>query len=316
MFLVIYHANCNDGSLAAYLACKHFEIDGIYPMAYGEALPRVFLELDEKDEVLIVDFSLTSEEYERLLSTGAKVRTVDHHEPKFEALRCMKEYPNHTLVLNADLSGCEIVRNLFPPKKEDISFPKDTLDAFVEMVGERDRGLLWRKDTPVQIKENMEKYNAFLSTFGGIRERVHSRYPNLIDLQVQKDRLIEGWEDIFDYSQYHVKGIGARVIALNRARIKDLMGKVLELEKYCVVFSSEYQLFSDLGNEVAAKFKKPCIILYQKGFFSWGASVRSNEDCEISALEICEMFGGGGHKFAGGISNLDKSQIEFLSQKE
>lgn len=80
--LVVYHAGCVDGLVAAWVAREHWDSTAEFlPTQYGDAPPDV-----RGREVLVVDFSYPRADLERMASEAVSLRVLDHHKTAREAL--------------------------------------------------------------------------------------------------------------------------------------------------------------------------------------------------------------------------------------
>ena len=74
--LVLFHANCNDGFGAAWVAHRKFGSDAKYqPVQYGDAPPRNV----EGREVYILDFSYKRDVLLALHEQAESLLVLDHH---------------------------------------------------------------------------------------------------------------------------------------------------------------------------------------------------------------------------------------------
>lgn len=72
--LVIYHANCNDGFCAAWVAWRQYRDAEFYGANYNQAPPDV-----RGRDVLVVDFSYRRDVLVRMDQDAACIRVLDHH---------------------------------------------------------------------------------------------------------------------------------------------------------------------------------------------------------------------------------------------
>lgn len=129
-YLILYHANCNDGFGAAYLAAQWIGLQNVpyelIPVQYGHAPPDV-----RGKQVEIVDFSYPRDVLLRMKQDATWLRVIDHHataQKDLEGLDFCK--------FDMDRSACRIVWDEIYGGK-----PADWV-AYIE---DRD---LWRKALP------------------------------------------------------------------------------------------------------------------------------------------------------------------------
>ena len=89
MDYILYHANCQDGWVAAYIAAKKWPDATLMPLSYGlsvEQLDKVF-QATFQQNVIMVDYSFPSRGVmEELGRTTKSLRVYDHHISKKEVL--------------------------------------------------------------------------------------------------------------------------------------------------------------------------------------------------------------------------------------
>lgn len=107
---VLYHANCFDGSGAAYAAWAALgDKDTSYiPVQYGEAPP----EMESGSNIYIVDFSYPKDVLTGLLDASKKLVVLDHHKTAKEAL---EGFPG--AVFDMDKSGAILAWEYFHKDK-------------------------------------------------------------------------------------------------------------------------------------------------------------------------------------------------------
>ena len=83
--LVIYHANCNDGSAAATCAYKHFGLEAeYYPATHG----TLFDCAQVKDrKIYFLDFCFPIDIMKEIKLLAKKLTILDHHKTAEEALK-------------------------------------------------------------------------------------------------------------------------------------------------------------------------------------------------------------------------------------
>lgn len=86
MFAIIYHNNCADGFMSAYLMTKYVrtfndKMPDLYPMNCGDPLPDI-----QGKYVFVLDFSFDEPTLDLLASNNLFVELLDHHETAFRKL--------------------------------------------------------------------------------------------------------------------------------------------------------------------------------------------------------------------------------------
>lgn len=138
---ILYHANCNDGFAAAWVArLKYGEENNAYiPVNYGQPPPEGL----QNEDVLILDFSYKRSIMEELIAKCRSVVVLDHHKTAEAELSGL---PNCHFDMNR--SGCMMTWNYL--------FPDATAPMIVEYCQDRD---LWRHQLP-----NTKEIHAWISS--------------------------------------------------------------------------------------------------------------------------------------------------------
>jgi len=89
MDYILYHANCQDGWVAAYIAAKKWPDATLMPLSYGLSMEQLdkILQTTFQKNVIMVDYSFPSRDVmEELGRTTKSLRVYDHHISKKEVL--------------------------------------------------------------------------------------------------------------------------------------------------------------------------------------------------------------------------------------
>jgi len=110
---VLYHANCNDGLGAAWVAWTVLGNDAEYiPVQYGSSPPEV----DDDSDVYIVDFSYPRDVLLELAGRVDKLVVLDHHKTVAEQLKGIEsEVGNIEVVFDMAKCGAVIAWEYFHP---------------------------------------------------------------------------------------------------------------------------------------------------------------------------------------------------------
>jgi oligoribonuclease NrnB/cAMP/cGMP phosphodiesterase (DHH superfamily) len=100
---ILYHNDCNDGWVAAYIAKTRYPQANLIPLNHGAASNAYLHEFVRGTDVLMVDFSLgTRAENDRLASACRSFRILDHHR---SAQAILKDSPYATFDMNRSGAG-------------------------------------------------------------------------------------------------------------------------------------------------------------------------------------------------------------------
>src|SRR6267378_1509680 len=200
MDYILYHANCQDGGCAAYIAKKKWPDATLLPLSYGltlEKLDSVFRTVLQKD-VIMVDYSFpTREAMEELERVTKSLRVFDHHISKKEILAGF----NFAVFDNAR-SGAGLAWDYLFGKN---STPNDTDRPFVYMnrpwwVNYTEDQDLWKWQLP-----NGRAINAYLMV---------------------QPRTIEAWQKIEQIQASEALQLGVGAQARNEFDVKALLNTV------------------------------------------------------------------------------------------
>lgn len=279
--LVLYHDNCLDGLGSAAIAYSKLGDDADYiPVQYGQ-----YNKLQEQLKVIckdtkyvtiyMLDFCFTYEEMIDLFKHYCTTMYIlDHHEGAKDTLKLLESYAENTLVLyDINKSGVGITWDYFYPEYE--------LMPILAHIQDRD---LWKFE------------------LAGTKEICEALYSRLI---IPWD--IKAWDKIImwptnSYGYLELKQVGDILVKHKQQRINSIIDSKSygDASKYIIV-NAPSDIASELGNAIANKFSKPALIWsYNYGLDKYIFSVRSNDSCSITALEIAKANGGGGHKHAAG----------------
>lgn len=275
--LVIYHKNCNDGSMAAAVA-KHWldirksinaaDID-FHEGVYGEDPPEIN---SDYSYVFILDFSYPKEITENIIQKCKESSTlflcIDHHKTAAKELESFSEKDGVHFDMNT--SGCELAWRLL--------FPEAPINYAVQLIADRD---LWKFDL-----ENSKIFHAGLSVIN------NSDIQSYADL-INNSMLVQ-----------EITKTGIKINSMHHNDISDIIdsytGKTISIEGNVipVVNCTDRKIISELCHELLKRLDVPCVGCYYDAGGYRNFSLRSIKDFDCSALS--ESFEGGGHKNASG----------------
>lgn len=278
--ICIYHKDCSDGTAAAATFLHKFPGAKTFPFAYGytqEDAEKVLSILTPDTVVYTVDCTILVKE---CLEKGNVVISLDHHISVFEEMNeVAKENQNYTYVFNNDLSGATLAWAYF--------FPGESVPKWLLLVEDTD---LWTK--------KFEDSQYFVNWSAMQRNKPEV----LLELFTNENSLavcLEKGKSIQDLNDHYLSAY--------KERAKPLHIKCGEhkIPAYNSTFLQNdiATMFADRDQGVAIAFS-----IREDGV---GMSVRSAKDSKISALEVAQCFGGGGHRNSAG---CHASLSDFMAQ--
>lgn len=275
--LIIYHANCNDGFGAAWVAyhaltrLKPLDDIVLYPATYGQEPPLDLI--DNHTDVYIVDFSYSVEHTKDIAAKAYCTVVLDHHKTAIENFAGVQEIVNCRTVFDVTKSGAMLTWDYFHSP----AFPTP-VPQLVQYIQDRD---LWKFEL-----EGTREVHLNLST-----------YP----------QTIAAWDKV---SQLLEVGVTRRGFISEGAAIKRYYDKIVSdiirsgKSEFTIdgivglVCNAPYVFASDIGNILAKESETFGATWYETANNSVVFSLRSVGDFDVS--EIAKKFGGGGHKNAAG----------------
>ena len=281
----IYHKDCSDGTAAATVFLKKFPEGKAFPFAYGYTKNEAeeFLSVLKPDTIVYtLDCTILAKE---CLEKGNTVISLDHHiSVQEEAIELAKTQPNYTYIFNNDLSGATVTWTYF--------FPDEKIPRWLELVQDTD---LWTK----KFEESKYFVNwSYMQT---------NNPQSLLFLFEREDALQECLQKgsfLEDLNQFYIKSF--------KEKSKPLF---LTYKDYGIPAYNSTFLQSVLANVLADPILGVAIIFSVKGD-RVRMSVRSIKDSKISALEVAQQFGGGGHRNAAGCEVDFNTFTQLISDKK
>ncbi len=262
---IIYH-NDADGKCAAHVIADKFHHnlennkDDYIEVNYGMEFPFDVIKKDEK--VFIVDYSIETEEMDKLLTITSNVFWIDHH---ITAIEKYENYPYKIRGLRKiDYSGC-VLTYLYLNK---VSYGQVPMP--IRYIGDRDT---WQWKFGEETK---------LFCSGAELYDLHPLSPD--------------WDILFNNIS-NVKKDGAIVEQYKTQRNKEYVKSFA----YHTVFEGYEALVVNIGHVGSEIFdsleKKPLLIMYVYDGIEYKVSLRS-ETLDVSKIAL--KYGGGGHPGASG----------------
>lgn len=266
--VVIYHGNCNDGTMAAAVLLSKLPSAKLFPLTYGykeEEATEILSHIDEGVLVYTLDSAFLVEES---LKKGAKVITLDHHiniKEDMEPLSDKNE--NYTLIFNNERSGAAITWEYF--------YPDSPMPRAIELVEDID---LWLR----KYGKDSHAFARYLELYRDKPKEVLPLLKELPESILKEGQSVVAYEenlvtDLLEDNEPLSFTVGEHTIpAYNSTFFKTVVGSITSKKHESVV-----AIFNIKGKEVRL-------------------SIRSKDGHNPSALDIAKLLGGGGHKNASG----------------
>jgi len=272
---IIYHANCPDGTSAAWVIWKYQKGQGIYtPCKYGESVNNI-----KNQRIAIVDFSFPKQELLKMSKEAKSILILDHHESAQTDLKDVNE-KNIEIVFDMKRSGCQITWDYFY---------KSTRPWFLEYVADRDLGNNALPNTR-EISQALFSERVYMS-FDSI-EKLYKDSINNKD-SVMKQKIQTGKQLLVGVDN-------------NIADVANNAVDMLFLNKYKVKFvECPRHLRSDVGRYLYTNYDCDFAALHWYDISSrehW-LSLRAKKDCIHNLSNItASLPRGGGHPGASGFT--------------
>ncbi|MFT4927190.1 MAG: hypothetical protein ACI8WB_003296 [Phenylobacterium sp.] len=267
--IILYHANCNDGSASALAAWMKLGDQGhrYIPVIHGNPPPPEVI----GEDVIIVDFC-----YPRDILLNIKAKSIlilDHHISAQKDLAApFPDNSNITAFFNMNKSGAVLSWEYFHPEQP--------LPLFYQYIQDRD---IWTKK---------HQQSTWLSFGLGVFSQQFRDWQTLIDDPAQLEQAIENGKAVYTFvnieadkiiasRQYqNIAGFNVPVINGPGFMVSDALHKVLDLEPNAPFAAS----YSDLLSQNLRVY-----------------SLRSDNNREDVSV-IAKSLGGGGHRNASSFS--------------
>lgn len=274
--LVIYHADCFDGIVAAWIARSKYGNDAEYiAAAYGDNPPDV-----TDRTVIILDFSYPPNILAEMCDKAKLVTVLDHHETAIERIDEYFErvgYPdNLDLRLDMTRSGAGLAW--------DIIFPNKQRPAVVNYVEDHD---LWKFELP--------NTRAFIAGFA------------TMPIEIDSVTYAEAYSD-------HLIDVGEPLVAQEDQQINRHLDEsfLVSFGGYDNIPMSNVPRYngSRVGEELIKKYNSPFSITWYEDAKYRYYRLRSLKSSDVNVATIAEQHGGGGHTNA---ASFKRDRIDHLN---
>lgn len=266
--LVLYHADCDDGFTAAWIARKFLPPDTEFmAVRYQEPFP---VDAAGRD-VYILDFSYPLETMKKLLAECRRLVVLDHHKTAKAALEEAVCYGETHVEFDVDRSGAMMTWDFFQK-----GTPPPT---FVRYIQDRD---LWENAMP-----DAPAVTAYIKS----HTRTWENWDSLA-LELRHDSGL---------GMMRAVAIGGGILRARDRLVEEAVGRAFEME-----IAGHRVLCCPspiLQSEIAGRLAEDRIfgaVFYTKDDRTAEFSLRSKGAFDVSA--IAKKFGGGGHRNAAGFT--------------
>lgn len=291
--IIIYHANCSDGTSAAWCFDHYMRTDpnpwiGIkveYLAAdHGRQNMPEYL---QGRTVIMLDFTYSKENMIKLIQEAHVTIVLDHHDTSVARLQACEEFHGTKLHYELDMtrSGCQIAWDTFHPNTK--------RPWFLDYIADRD---LWKWELP----DSKEVTAALYTLYEHDKIETYAKlWAESMCNPDRKDQIIMKGQVCKQYEQNIVTQLKSTAV-------------LMDFDDHIVLVAScPWMYRSELGNQLAQDERVdfaalytfvPCKLNEEKevvpGYFSF--SLRGIERKGIALNKIAEMYGGGGHPLACG----------------
>lgn len=283
MNAVLYHNNCTDGFMSAFIAYKYFKEVGqpitFIPVDYNQPMPEV-----KEETIYILDFSYPITEIEKLIALGKNVIMLDHHESGARMYGNYGEYvvpetDNYVYIyFKENESGAGMTYRYFKSLNPGLKmFKNHRFENIVLNVEDRDLWLFTLSETKIMH----ELLNKNGHDFG--------KWDNLIFLDTS---------DEFEKEFSNAKALLERSEEVARQLAdRSIMVKFGEYEIAMANVPGQYA--SRVGEELKNDSSFSLTYFIDEELLV-RCSLRTAKETGINVAKIAEKFGGGGHPCSAG----------------
>jgi len=270
--LTIIHHNDPDGWASAAVVLYYHKVNkflvelNLVEMDYKGEIPYESIAKDS--DVVIVDYSLSVEEMDKLQERTRKIMWVDHHPRSLELVGKYK-YPIPTTSLSTEKAACELTWELL--------FPGSKTPRAITLISDRD-AWLWRHGTETEL------FHAGLMS---------------VDINPMSpiwDRLLDDSNgDVYDIQLRGTIVLDFQKMLCEKARQEAGYEATLE-GLNCFVINAVTMMGSETFGELVKKYPICALIVWEGT--EWKVTLYSATGVNVRVF--AEKFGGGGHISAAG----------------
>lgn len=261
--LIVYHGDCPDGALAAWLARRALQAAGETVICEG-ALPAQVPKSAYRDDVrkvVFVDTCPKLADYEKLAATGREIAIYDHH--------LTAKVPG-AVIDHSECGASLVAREMGAP---------ESMQRLIDYVRDLD---LWQNKLP--------------NTFD-VRMVIRARMRGIDDVALFAHEFATNYTQLLAQGQQLRIAQDARVRQLADQAVLQNLGTVEVMHVTC----PDRDLCSEVANELAHRHNMIGAASRRTGH-GLVYSLRSVQGTGADVSAIAEQFGGGGHRHAAGFA--------------
>lgn len=316
---VIYHKNCTDGFMSAFLHYYAASINASAPASQYEYIPTQYGDIPKEikhENVLIMDFCFTPEQFANPVFNNKNIVVFDHHET---SAKKFQGYGNY-----ACLCHPKATRPAIFDFRKDLSGAGLALEQFGFIIS---AGLMERVKQGVISRTHAEAIYKRLQRFANaVQDRdlwkfelngTEAIYEYLNSLP----ETFEGWKaGIIDIAEDELNT--KLMLCQERVNMRDeISAQYARKASYFTYQDGEFALVncpsnfaSVTGSILAKKCKFAALYILDTTAKHCIVSLRSDKDSGVDVSQIAARFGGGGHVNAAGFKiDLKDNTIEQYS---
>jgi len=261
--MICIHHNDLDGRCAAAIVAKRYPDCMFIETDYKDPVPDIDFLLGQ--DIIIVDFSYKTEQFNMIYAAAKSVVWIDHH-------ATAKDYPYQSVpglrdFKDKSMSGCELTWNYF--------YPYAKIPQAVLLVGDYDKWAHKLKDSKLFYEGMKLEENGPSSQIWNFLLSDNDMLPTIIQNGITSMRYRDNYcESLCKDFGYNTSFEGYHVYACNQQKFGSQgFGKRMMVYPFCVAYIHNGHKF--------------IVSLY-------------SENKDINVGEIAKRYGGGGHKGAAG----------------
>lgn len=267
--LVLYHANCNDGFTAAWVAWRHFngQIESA-PAQYEDPIPDVTGRV-----VYVVDFSWPRKQLEEMHRAAHRLVVLDHHKTAEDELKGLSY-----CIFDKSMAGSLLTWRYFAQRRYKKTKKKQRRPIIVNYASDHD---MWQFALPHSkaVRAWLDSFKRTFQTWNQLNNSLDKEF----DSVVREGRAIQRYRD----NEVRKAASHTSLVVIGGHRVK---------------ITNATSLQSEIGHELAKDMPFGATFFYgSDGKYRY--SLRASEESTVDVSAIAKQYGGGGHVKAAGFSS-------------
>ena len=303
MISIIYHKNCLDGLMAAYLTTKYLALQyngdfsdqayKLFPMHYGDPIPEEVI--NDSDELYIVDFSFPPEVLVTI-SNIPKIVMLDHHE---SAAKKYGGYGHYIIQYDTTLEGANV---LFEKEHSGCGLVLKYLIRDESLIDPLELGIAKAIEDRDLWKFTLPETKTICMVMDGL------------------DKTVDAWDKFFktttDSQFYDLVEEADIKIKFSNNISESIAAKatMIKFQGYDIPVVNTSINISEVGNILAGKYNLSMSFFILTQSQEVVISMRSKSE-EFDVSKLCSVYSGGGHLCAAGFKIPLSLLPDLLSSK-